>query len=168
MWILKWKCVGGANLHQLHVHWHVDGEEHVDGVRVPQDQGILQRETWTGISGQCQTLPIFENSWCDADVSVSQVSAAFTCFNTLGGGHALGCKGRDDWWAHDDGKDFRSIEQCSGVSPYLILICTRLFVWMNCEAVRSTPWGLTSSTLEGRNTATDQYRLRLTRRNCPS
>ena len=53
---------GGAHLHQFDVHGHVDGEEHVDGVRLPQDQGVLQRETWTGISGQCLTLPIFENS----------------------------------------------------------------------------------------------------------
>ena len=52
---------GGAHLHQFDVHGHVDGEEHVDGVRLPQDQGILQRETWTGISGQCLTLPISEN-----------------------------------------------------------------------------------------------------------
>ena len=33
------------------------------------------------------------------------------------------------------------------ISPYLILICTRLFVWMNCEAVRSTPWAQISSIL---------------------
>ena len=45
MWSLKRKCVGGANLHQLHVHGHVDGEEHVDGVRLPEDQGVLSRET---------------------------------------------------------------------------------------------------------------------------
>ena len=84
------------------------------------------------------------------DVMLMSVSLKFQqllCFYTLGGGHALGCEGRDDWWAHDDGKDFGSIEQCSGVSPYLILICTRLFVWMNCEAVRSTPWAQISSIL---------------------
>ena len=84
------------------------------------------------------------------DVMLMSVSLKFQqllCFNTLGGGHALGCERRDDWWAHDDGKDFGSIEQCSGVSPYLILICTRLFVWMNCEAVRSTPWAQISSIL---------------------
>ena len=42
---------GCENLHELHLHWHVDGEEHFDGVGVSQDQGILQRETWAGVSG---------------------------------------------------------------------------------------------------------------------
>ena len=42
---------GGEDIHQLHLHGHVDGEEHVDGVRLPQDQGVLQREAWTGVPG---------------------------------------------------------------------------------------------------------------------
>ena len=54
-WILCFFAIffwpGGAHLHQLHLHRHVDGEEHVDGVRLPQDQGVLQREAWTGVPG---------------------------------------------------------------------------------------------------------------------
>ena len=42
---------GGAYLHQFHLHGHVDGEEHVDGVRLPQDQGVLPREAWAGVPG---------------------------------------------------------------------------------------------------------------------
>ena len=32
---------GCSNLYQFNLHGHVDGEEHLDGVRVPQDQGVL-------------------------------------------------------------------------------------------------------------------------------
>ena len=42
---------GGAYLHQFHLHGHVDGEEHADGVRLPQDQGVLPREAWAGVPG---------------------------------------------------------------------------------------------------------------------
>ena len=42
---------GGAYLHQFHLHWHVDGEEHVDGIRLSQDQGVLPWEARTGIPG---------------------------------------------------------------------------------------------------------------------
>ena len=47
----KRKLQGGANLHQLNLHGHVDGEEHPDGVRLPQDQGVLQREARAGVPG---------------------------------------------------------------------------------------------------------------------
>ena len=42
---------GCPNLHELDLHGHVDGEEHLDGVCLPQDQGILPRETWSGVPG---------------------------------------------------------------------------------------------------------------------
>ena len=42
---------GGAHLHQFHLHWHADGEEHVDGIRLPQDQGVLSWEARTGVPG---------------------------------------------------------------------------------------------------------------------
>ena len=42
---------GGANLHQLHLHWHADGEEHPDGVGLPQDQGVLQGEARARVPG---------------------------------------------------------------------------------------------------------------------
>ena len=41
----------GQDLYQLHLHRHVDGEEHVDGVGLPQDQGVLQGEARAGVSG---------------------------------------------------------------------------------------------------------------------
>ena len=47
----KWKSEGGANLHQLNVHGHADGAEHPDGVRLPEDQGVLQREARTWVPG---------------------------------------------------------------------------------------------------------------------
>ena len=40
---------GGPDLHELDLHGHVDGEEHLDGVCLPQDQGILQREARSGV-----------------------------------------------------------------------------------------------------------------------
>ena len=43
--------LGGPYLHQLHVHGHADGEEHIDGVRLPQDQGVLQGEARSGVPG---------------------------------------------------------------------------------------------------------------------
>ena len=49
---LKFKEIsnsGCENLHQLNLHRHVDGEEHIDGVCLPQDQGVLQGETWVGV-----------------------------------------------------------------------------------------------------------------------
>ena len=55
--------VGCADLHKLHLHRHVDGEEHTDGIRLPQDQGVLPGEARARVPG---------------------------------GGHALGCQGRDD------------------------------------------------------------------------
>ena len=42
---------GCQDLHKLHFHWHVDGEEHLDGVCLPQDQGVLQGEAWAGVPG---------------------------------------------------------------------------------------------------------------------
>ena len=42
---------GGEDIHQLHLHGHVDGEEHVDGVRLPQDQGVLQGKARTRVPG---------------------------------------------------------------------------------------------------------------------
>ena len=42
---------GGEDIHQLHLHGHVDGEEHVDGVRLPQDQGVLPGEARAGVPG---------------------------------------------------------------------------------------------------------------------
>ena len=47
----KKNCQGGANLHQFNLHGHADGEEHPDGVRLPQDQGVLQREARAGVPG---------------------------------------------------------------------------------------------------------------------
>ena len=44
-------CVGCEDLHELHLHGHVDGEEHLDGVRLPQDQGVLQGEARPGVPG---------------------------------------------------------------------------------------------------------------------
>ena len=41
----------GQDLYQLHLHRHVDGEEHVDGVGLPQDQGVLQGEARAGVPG---------------------------------------------------------------------------------------------------------------------
>ena len=45
------KIKGCENLHQLYLYWHVDGEEHPDGVCLPQDQGVLQGEAWAGVPG---------------------------------------------------------------------------------------------------------------------
>ena len=42
---------GCPDLHELHLHGHVDGEEHPDGVRVPQDQGVLPGEARAGVPG---------------------------------------------------------------------------------------------------------------------
>ena len=42
---------GGAHLHQFHLHWHVDGEEHADGICLPQDQRVLPWEARTGVPG---------------------------------------------------------------------------------------------------------------------
>ena len=42
---------GGAHLHQFDVHGHVDGEELLDGVRLPQDQGVLQGKARTRVPG---------------------------------------------------------------------------------------------------------------------
>jgi len=42
---------GCADIHKLNLHGHVDGEEHVDGIRLPKDKGVLQGETWTGVPG---------------------------------------------------------------------------------------------------------------------
>ena len=42
---------GRENLHQLHLHRHADGEEHLDGVRLPEDQGVLQGEARPGVPG---------------------------------------------------------------------------------------------------------------------
>ena len=54
-WILIAVChkvfSGGENLHQLDLHWHADGEEHPDGVRLPQDQGVLQGEARAWVPG---------------------------------------------------------------------------------------------------------------------
>ncbi len=44
-------CSGGEDIHKLHLHGHADGEEHANGVGLPQDQGVLQGEAWTGVSG---------------------------------------------------------------------------------------------------------------------
>ena len=49
---MKWKSQqGGANLHQLDLHGHADGAEHPDGVRLPEDQGVLQGEARTWVPG---------------------------------------------------------------------------------------------------------------------
>ena len=50
---------GGAYLHQLHLHWHAHGEEHIDGICLPQDQGVLSWEARTGVPG----LDIFNLSF---------------------------------------------------------------------------------------------------------
>jgi hypothetical protein len=44
-------CSGGEDIHKFHLHRHADGEKHADGVGLPQDQGVLQGEAWTGVSG---------------------------------------------------------------------------------------------------------------------
>ena len=36
---------GGADLHELHLHGHADGEERAHAVRLPQAQDLLQGET---------------------------------------------------------------------------------------------------------------------------
>ena len=51
MTTLKKLWLGGADLHELDLHRHVDGEEHPDGVRLPKDQGVLQGEARTGVPG---------------------------------------------------------------------------------------------------------------------
>ena len=43
--------LGGPYLYQLHLHRHADGEEHLDGVCLPQDQGVLQGEARAGLPG---------------------------------------------------------------------------------------------------------------------
>ena len=43
---LKMIILGCSDLHEFHLHGHVDGEELPDGVCVPQDQGVLQGEAW--------------------------------------------------------------------------------------------------------------------------
>ena len=43
--------VGCQDLYELHLHRHVDGEEHTDGVRLPQDQGVLPGEARAGVPG---------------------------------------------------------------------------------------------------------------------
>ena len=45
------KILGGSYLHQLHLHRYADGEEHLDGVCLPQDQGVLQGEARAGVPG---------------------------------------------------------------------------------------------------------------------
>ena len=53
---------GCSHLHQLDLHRHADGEEHLDGVGLPKDQGILQRAAWPGISSKkCSIGPYFHN-----------------------------------------------------------------------------------------------------------
>ena len=53
---------GCSHLHQLDLHGHADGEEHLDGVGLPKDQGILQRAAWPGISSKkCSIGPYFHN-----------------------------------------------------------------------------------------------------------
>ena len=44
-------CEGCPDLHELDLHGHVDGEEHADGVCLPQDQGVLSGEAWAGVPG---------------------------------------------------------------------------------------------------------------------
>jgi hypothetical protein len=51
---------GGADLHQLHLYRHVDGEEHADGVCLPEDQRVLQGETRAGVPGQDDWRGIYE------------------------------------------------------------------------------------------------------------
>ena len=80
MTTLKKLWLGGADLHELDLHRHVDGEEHPDGVRLPEDQGVLQGEARTGVPGG--GVP----------------------GRPLGGGHAVGGEGRDDGRAHDHGE----------------------------------------------------------------
>ena len=53
--------IGGEDLHELHLHGHVDGEEHPHGVRLSQDQGVLQRKAWTRISGIRGNQPVIDN-----------------------------------------------------------------------------------------------------------
>ena len=43
--------IGRQNIYQLDLHGHVDGAEHLDGVGVPQDQGVLQGEARAGVPG---------------------------------------------------------------------------------------------------------------------
>ena len=47
----KLSSAGGENLHQLDLHWHADGAQHPDGVRLPQDQGVLQGEARAWVPG---------------------------------------------------------------------------------------------------------------------
>ena len=42
---------GCADLHKFNVHGHVDGEELLNGVRLPQDQGVLQGKARTRVPG---------------------------------------------------------------------------------------------------------------------
>ena len=41
---------GGPHFYQLHLHRHANGEKHLDGVCLPQDQGVLQGEARAGVS----------------------------------------------------------------------------------------------------------------------
>ena len=98
---------GGAYLHQFHLHWHADGEEHVDGICLPQDQGVLSWEARTGVPG----LHILNFS---SGARSSQIKSRNTQWVSLilvlksvdicsGGWYEVGRSWWNDRWAHDNG-----------------------------------------------------------------
>ena len=67
---LSWVFTGCEDLHELNIHWHVDGEELLDGVRLPQDQGVLQGEArarvpghWRGKSVKVAHTQVVDMRW---------------------------------------------------------------------------------------------------------
>ena len=82
---------GCADLHKFHVHGHVDGEELLDGVRLPQDQGVLQGKARTRVPG------IFDQEYQQyLEYQVQTRGNQFSLFFSTGGGHEVGSEGRDD------------------------------------------------------------------------
>ena len=71
--------VGGEDLHQLHLHRHVDGEEHLDGVRLPQDQGVLPGETRSRVSGNLRLADLNLALILTIDVRSESVSLILKC-----------------------------------------------------------------------------------------
>ena len=80
---------GCADLHKFHVHGHVDGEELLDGVRLPQDQGVLQGKARTRVPGD------FDQEYHQYLEYLCLETINFPCFSP-GGGHEVGSEGRDD------------------------------------------------------------------------
>ena len=81
---------GCADLHKFHVHGHVDGEELLDGVRLPQDQGVLQGKARTRVPGD------FDQEYHQYLEYQLSRNNQFSLFFFEGGGHEVGSEGRDD------------------------------------------------------------------------